>query len=352
MSDFRIDQISNQAGTAGPDIAGITTFSSTSGMLMPSGVTEYRGGRGRGLFGAGANPANTNTINYITISTTSNAYDFGDLTESRNTLGSCASSTRGLWAGAWGSAATPVRSNTIDYVTISSGGGANDFGDLTRGRELVATSSNIRGIFAGGADTVPSVITLNIIDFVTISTLGNASYFGDLFTGRYGLSACSSNTRGIFGGGSQNPIGRTNVIQYITIATTGNAQDFGDLSVEQRYGGGCSNSIRGLFGGGDTTPSSSSGMINNIDYITIASLGNAIDFGDLTVSRLVLSSCSSSIRGIFAGGNSSGTPASVLNNTIDYVVILTTGNALDFGDLTAAVGSFAGCSDAHGGLGD
>jgi hypothetical protein len=42
MSEFRIDQISNQAGTAGPDIAGITTFSSTSGMLMPSGNTIKR----------------------------------------------------------------------------------------------------------------------------------------------------------------------------------------------------------------------------------------------------------------------------------------------------------------------
>ena len=42
MSDFRIDQITNQAGTAGPQIAGITTFSSTSGMLMPSGNTARR----------------------------------------------------------------------------------------------------------------------------------------------------------------------------------------------------------------------------------------------------------------------------------------------------------------------
>ena len=42
MSDFRIDQITNQAGTAGPDIAGITTFSGSSGLLMPSGDTFRR----------------------------------------------------------------------------------------------------------------------------------------------------------------------------------------------------------------------------------------------------------------------------------------------------------------------
>jgi hypothetical protein len=42
MSEFRIDQITNQSGTTGPDIAGITTFSNTSGMLMPSGSTTKR----------------------------------------------------------------------------------------------------------------------------------------------------------------------------------------------------------------------------------------------------------------------------------------------------------------------
>ena len=42
MSEFRIDQITNQEGTAGPQIAGITTFSSSSGLLMPSGTTAKR----------------------------------------------------------------------------------------------------------------------------------------------------------------------------------------------------------------------------------------------------------------------------------------------------------------------
>jgi hypothetical protein len=42
MSEFRVDQITNQSGSRGPDIAGITTFSATSGMLMPSGSTTKR----------------------------------------------------------------------------------------------------------------------------------------------------------------------------------------------------------------------------------------------------------------------------------------------------------------------
>ena len=53
MSEFRIDQIKSQDATRGPDVAGITTFTGTSGIVMPSGDTAYRGGRGRGVFGGG-----------------------------------------------------------------------------------------------------------------------------------------------------------------------------------------------------------------------------------------------------------------------------------------------------------
>ena len=50
-------------------------------------------------------------------------------------------------------------------------------------------------------------------------------------------------------------------------------------------------------------------------------------------------------RGIFSGGVE---PNSVKN--IDYINIATTGNATDFGDLTWAGGYRCGFSDCHGGL--
>ena len=53
------------------------------------------------------------------------------------------------------------------------------------------------------------------------------------------------------------------------------------------------------------------------------------------------------IRGVFAGGYI--TPSH--NNSIDYVTISTLSNAQDFGDLTVARYSVAGLSDSHGGLG-
>jgi len=106
----------------------------------------------------------------------------------------------------------------------------------------------------------------------------------------------------------------------------------------------CSSSTRGVFGGGFTY---SSVYTNIIDYITIATTGNAIDFGDLTGSKHQLTACSSFIRGVFGGGeNSAGTEL----NIIDYITIATTGNAIDFGDLTQALDALASCSNGHGGL--
>ena len=149
--------------------------------------------------------------------------------------------------------------------------------------------------------------------------------------------------RGVFGGGYAP--GDQNTIDFITISTLGNAQDFGDLSTSKRQGGACSSSIRGIFAGGLTpTPSN----LNVIEFVTIASTGDAIDFGDLTQARMSVSGLSNQTRGVFTGGYIA--PAGV--NTIDFITISTIGNASDFGDLSQLKGYTGACSDAHGGLGD
>ena len=105
---------------------------------------------------------------------------------------------------------------------------------------------------------------------------------------------------------------------------------------------GCSSSdsTRGLFAGG-YNPSN-----NNIDYITMASTGNATDFGDLTVARRSGMVTGNSINAIFVGGYIPG-----VNNTIDKVTIQTTGNAVDWGDQTGTAYHEGACSsDSHGGI--
>ena len=94
--------------------------------------------------------------------------------------------------------------------------------------------------------------------------------------------------------------------------------------------------------GGGYTPT----MYNIIDFVTIASTGNAQDFGDLTEARGGCGSLASSLRAIWAGGE---TPAPKAE--IDVVTISTTGNATDFGDISAGTRTLpAGCSNGQGGL--
>ena len=59
-----------------------------------------------------------------------------------------------------------------------------------------------------------------------------------------------------------------------------------------------------------------------------------------------MGAAASSTRAIFMAGR---TPSS--QNIIDYVEIMTTGNALDFGNVTDSGSSGGGCSNGHGGLG-
>ena len=286
----------------------------------------------RALFAGGFTTVALNVIDYVTIVTTGNATDFGDLSVARRNLSACSSSIRGLIGGGF----TANASNVIDFVTIVTTGNAADFGDLTEARQgISACSSAVRGLFAGGY----SLAYHDTIDYVILATTGNATDFGNLTTARMNLSGCSSAIRGLFDGGHDG--NNSDIIDYVTIATTGDATDFGNLTAARRYPAACSSSVRGLFAGGLEAAYS-----NVIDCVTIATTGDATDFGDLTVARTYQAGSSSGIRGLFGGGTTG--PAS---NVIDYVTIATAGNGSDFGDLTVArmIGDGA-CSNGHGGL--
>ena len=312
---------------------GDTKVNTQGYMYFPTGDTSQRG-RGRGLFAGGYAPSPNslrNIIDYVQIQSQGNAIDFGDLLSTNNgESGACSSSTRALYGGGL--------SNTVDitYITIATTSNATDFGDLLTGRRsLSAVSSNTRGLFAGG--TTPTM--QNVIEYETIASIGNATDFGDLTVGRRNMAPNSSPTRGVFAGGNpgSGPL-LDDTIDYVTIASAGNATDFGNMTQAMREIGGSSSSTRGLICGGWVSPAN----INNIEYITIATTGNATDFGDLHTAVSGLAGTSNGTRGIFAGG-------SYINN-IQYVTIATTGNASDFGDLTAPRLLYDGTSDSHGGL--
>ena len=364
MSELRINNITDRSGSCGPIIAGVSTVSSTSHMVVPSGPTEMRkspsvldlsgnqqisssGGRGRGITGGGfVSPSSQNVMDFIEIATSGSAQDFGDLTVILRNIATCASSTRGIFA----SGQTPSVSNVICFTTISSSGGANDFGDLraamTNSNDGVL-SDNTRGIILyGGPTSLSQPTAQGTLDFITIPTIGNSSVFGELSVARRHAATMASPTRGVFATGKEDG-GSTylKVIDFVIIQTQGTAVTFGEISTngrEQSVGAG--NKTRGLIAGGlgsGPTP------FQSIDFITLATEGNGQDFGDLAANRFGMSSMSSSTRATFAGGS---TPSN--SNTIEVVTISTTANATDFGDLTVARTVPQGLSDVHGGIGD
>ena len=350
MSDLKINNITDRTGDSGPVIAGVSTVTSKGAFTVPVGPTEMRGGRGRALIGAGGYPSGTTGVDYIDIPTTGNGNDFGDLINGDYGRGSFSSATRGVIGGGAGSPYV----NAIEYNTISSQGGSQDFGDLTIGRRFMrGTSNNTRGTWMGGGrpSTDKDVYSIKI-DYNEIATTGNALDFGDMVEGRSANATLSSPTRGITAG-DQGYSPYTGVaaiqksIEFITFATRGNGTLFGELSSTRQSLQGLSSHTRGVFGGGNPGSPAPNNKTDIMEYITIATLGNVIDFGNLTSAMSSQMGTSNNTRGIFAGGYTA--PAEV--NTIQYITIASLGNATDFGDLVNSKGYLpVALSDSHGGL--
>jgi len=291
---------------------------------------------GRGVFAGGTTGSYSDVMDYITISTTGNATDFGNLVAARKKGGGLSSGSRGVFAGGGQGASASV--NVIEYITISTTGNGTDFGDLTADRDntVPGVSNGTRGVFCGGRTNTPSLGTKSdILDYITIATAGNATDFGDLPVAGDEKAGCNNDTRGVVMGGGDAG-GYANVIDYFNIASVGNASDFGDITAARGAGpAGCSNGTIGLIGGG-YEPSAN---VDIIEYITIASAGNATDFGDLTSARNRLGAVSDRTKGVWGGGGESPH-----QTTIDYVTISSAGNASDFGDLTAGRSYLVGCA--------
>ena len=343
MSDLKINNITNRSGDGGPVIAGVSTVSTSAFMVIPSGDTAIRGaGSGRGVILNQSTPGLSKQNDFITIATTGNSKDFGNQKVARYSKGGFASSTRGFDAGG----STPSFETDIEYVTISSQGGGNDFGDLSLARSYPAGASNAtRGIIAAGSVAPAPGSQTSSIEFVTMASTGDASSFGDLTLARTYMSGagCQSTTRGIFAGG--HPM-NTNLIDFVLFSTGGTATKFGDLTLARSGLSAGSNATRGIFAGGSDGAQSPSAGVNTIDFITMATEGNATDFGDATITsfRWMGAGMYSATRGVHCGGY----PAI---NVIQFITVATTGNAIDFGDLRQSVSNSANSSDSHGGLG-
>ena len=298
-------------------------------------------GGDRGVFGSGSNTINgvmNNVQDYIDISTTGNASDFGDMLEPKMDYAAASSQTRGLFvAGENGVVGqTPIsNSNSIEYITFATLNSSADFGDYYGAWESnhTGTSNGTIGVFFGGYDGTngaPDYGARNNIRYITIGTLSNALDFGTMSTYRRNAAAVADATRAVVCGGETRTGGQqwaTDTMEYVTIATPGNASAFGNLlNTGKAESQGSGDKTRGMLMGGR----GGSSVDTEIEYITIQTTGNSVDFGDLLTNRLYCGVTSNGLRSVIAGGSGDVDPM----NSMEYITIQTPGNSQDFGDLT------------------
>ena len=303
----------------------------------------------RGIIAGGrvSAPSFSDLIEYVNIASLGDAVDFNaDLANPGGRGSSASSSTRGVFIG--GQSPSPlIFNNDVQFITFASTGTITDWGtNLTNGNIGCdgCHSTQTRAVFALGQTGPAASDFTNRIEYFDIASTGTTiPDFGDLSAVRASTNgAAGSSTRGIYCGGRTDASTRTNLMEFVTMSTLGNASDFGDLSITKSLGTAGSNSTRMVIAGGYNA-SPLNARVNTIEYITISTLGNPTDFGDLTLARTDGAAMASPTRGAFGAGD----PQSSI---IDYIQFNSLGDAIDFGDTTARDEAFEGVSNGHGGL--
>ena len=312
---------------------------------MATHSNVFDGSAGRALIFEG--DASSNKIDVINIDTQGNATDFGQTHYNSGSVGASGDRTRALVYGG----GNPNPTNKIEFYTISISSSATDFGDLTfTGRQPGNACNSTRTLICGGYPSPFSTgNAVNTICYVTTQTTGNALDFGDLIsTGEQTMA--SSPTRGVgiggYGVGPSAPSGdRLTECQFITTHTLGNAQEFSELQQPRNDTIGVGNNVRGVFlGGGQNSPLSS--QTDAIDFVEHASLGKPTRFGDLIAIAQSHAGTSNQVRAVKSQGYSGGAAV----NTMEFISIASGGRAVEFGDATNSDPASAAHCGAQGGL--
>ena len=185
-----------------------------------------------------------NRIAWVTIDTTGTVNNFGNLTASRKGLGASSDGTKAVFMGGEGS------QTTMDYVTISTTANAQNWGypsatyTFTAGSHSAGNgiiSNGTRGVLAVGGSSSGSSYS-DVIHYFTFATPANSTAFGELSQGRASPMQCSDKTTGVWAGGKYQSGGTSSVtrMDYLAIAVStsplSTASVFGDLSAS-RYAG-------------------------------------------------------------------------------------------------------------------
>ena len=136
-----------------------------------------------------------------------------------------------------------------------------------------------------------------------------------------------------------------NIMDYVEIATLGDAADFGDLTTTGKNRPNCgASNTRGIVSGGGNNNNNAGIIINDdIDFFEVATTGNTRDFGELTIpTRSGSSGTNNQLKNITMGGST--TPGGNYHNTVEELSFVHLGSSVDFGNMSAQIDSSAGCS--------
>ena len=223
------------------------------------------------------------------------------------------------------------------YFDTTTPGNASTFGSLSAGYVNAAnypgSSNSFASYMAGNMSNGTRALigggygyqtTTDAIQYFTCATSSNTALFGTLTTDAYDKAGASDGTKALINGGNG---GNTAQIDYVTIDTIGNAQDFGDFPGQRKSNAGFSDGVRCVWNSADG---------NDYEYVIAATLGNATSFGSTTVYRdRALTAHGNTTYGITMGGHGYTNSAWDEINLIEYVTIATPGNATDWGSTLA-----------------
>ena len=117
-------------------------------------------------------------------------------------------------------------------------------------------------------------------------------------------------------------------VDAFNIETVGNTVDFNNLSSVRSGASSLSDATR-CFACGGVGPVASqySTIVNTIEFCSFSHNGAFVDFGDLSDTQGFQAGFSDKTRGVLAGGNYGYV------NVIEYITMQSSGNTVDFGDL-------------------
>lgn len=308
------------------------------GVSIPAGVPVWAGVTGI-QFG-GDFSGYSNQIQYKTIQSASDTQDFGNLVVARtHGSGAASNTTRAIMFDGQDDNTDDGESYSVtvmDYVTVGSTGNASDFGDLllgSNGATGAGGGAMSNGTLAFNTDGYVSGTSAGSdMSYVTIASTGNSTNAGDMTQSGWSMGSSSGDSRGLIWHGWSLGFSNLDIIEYQAFHTSNNASDFGDAISSEKLGATVASSARSVHAHG------SYGVEKRIDYVTVASTGDASDFGDTSSDRwFKFSGCSDGTRGEWWGGYKDYEQAGAADDDrIEYITIASTGDSSDGADIHTA----------------